>query len=72
MTISRRAKFVRWLTGKYIKGLDVPHLPVEKARAQFEKIAGSFLIRATGVEVEQTQIAGVDVDWLRPKNARKD
>lgn len=72
MTISRRAKFVRWLTGKYIKGLDVPHLPVEKARAQFEKIAGSFLIRATGVEVEQTQIAGVNVDWLRPKNARKD
>jgi len=72
MTISRRAKFVRWLTGKYIKGLDVPHLPVEKARAQFEKIAGSFLIRATGIEVEQTQIAGVDVDWLRPKNARKD
>jgi len=70
--MSRRAKFVRWLTGKYIKGLDVPHLPVEKARAQFEKIAGSFLIRATGVEVEQTQIAGVDVDWLRPKNARKD
>lgn len=72
MTISRRAKFVRWLTGRYIKGLDVSHLPVEKARAQFEKIAGSFLVRATGVEVEQTQIAGVDVDWLRPKNARKD
>ena len=70
--MSRRAKFVRWLTGKYIKGLDVPHLPVEKARAQFEKIAGSFLIRAKGIEVEQTQIAGVDVDWLRPKNARKD
>lgn len=72
MTISRRAKFVRWLTAKYIKGLDVPNLPVEKARAQFEKIAGTFLIRAIGVEVEQTQIAGVDVDWLRPKNARKD
>ena len=50
----------------------MPNLPVEKARAQFEKIAGTFLVRATGVEVEQTQIAGVDVDWLRPKNARKD
>ena len=72
MTISRRTKFVRWLTAKYIRGLDVPNLPVEKARAQFEKIAGAFLIRAIGVEVEQTQIAGVDVDWLRPKNARKD
>lgn len=72
MSISRRAKFVRWITGRYIKGLDFPNLPVEKARRHFEKIAGTFLIRATGVEVEQTQIAGVDVDWLRPKNARKD
>jgi acetyl esterase/lipase len=72
MTISRRAKFVRWLTSKYIKGLDVPNLPVETARAQFERIAGAFLVRAMGVAVEQTQIAGVDVDWLRPKNARED
>jgi len=72
MTISRRAKFVRWLTSKYIKGLDVPNLPVETARAQFERIAGAFLVRAMGEAVEQTQIAGVDVDWLRPKNARED
>lgn len=72
MTISRRAKFVRWLTSKYIKGLDVPNLPVETARAQFERIAGAFLVRAMGVAVEQTQIAGVNVDWLRPKNARED
>jgi acetyl esterase/lipase len=60
------------LTSKYIKGLDVPNLPVETARAQFERIAGAFLVRAMGVAVEQTQIAGVDVDWLRPKNARED
>jgi acetyl esterase/lipase len=72
MTISRRAKFIRWVTGSYIRGLDVPTLPVEKARGHFEKVASMFLIRAMGVEVEQTQIAGVDVDWLRPKNARKD
>lgn len=72
MSISRRAKFVRWITGRYIKGLDVPSLPVEKARRSFEKIAGSFLVRAFGVNVEQTQIAGVDVDWLRPKKARTD
>ena len=71
MSISRRAKFVRWITGRYIKGLDVPSLPVERARKHFEKIAGTFLVRAFGVEVEPTQIAGVDVDWLRPKKARK-
>ena len=72
MRISRRAKFIRWLTGRYIRGLDVANLPVETARRHFEQIARSFLIRAKGIQVEQTQIAGVGVDWLRPKNARKD
>lgn len=72
MRISRRAKFIRWLTGRYIRGLDVANLPVETARRHFEQIARSFLIRAKGIQVEQTQIAGVDVDWLRPNNARKD
>jgi len=72
MSISRRAKFIRWITGRYIRGLDVANLPVEKARHHFESIARKFLIRATGVEVEATQVAGVDVDWLRPKNASKD
>lgn len=72
MSISRRAKFVRWITGRYIQGLDVPNLPVERARRHFEKIAGTFLVPAFGVEVERSQIAGVDVDWLRPKKARKD
>ena len=72
MRISRRAKFIRWLTGRYIRGLDVANLPVETARRHFEQIARSFLIRTKGIQVEQTQIAGVDVDWLRPKNARKD
>lgn len=72
MSISRRAKFVRWISGRYIKGLDVSSLPVEKARGHFEKIASTFLVRAFGVEIEQSQIAGVDVDWLRPKKARTD
>ena len=72
MSISRRAKFVRWITGRYMQGLDVPNTPVEIARRHFEKIARTFLIRAIGVEVERTQIAGVDIDWLRPKRARKD
>ncbi|MDH5456278.1 MAG: alpha/beta hydrolase [Gammaproteobacteria bacterium] len=72
MSVSRRAKFVRWVTGRYIKGLDVSKLPVATARRHFEKIARTFLIRARGVEVEKTQIAGVDVDWLRPEKARKD
>jgi len=55
-----------------MQGLDVPSLPVAKARGHFETVASTFLVRAFGVEVEQSQIAGVDVDWLRPKNARQD
>ena len=72
MSMSRRAKFVRWITGRYMQDLDVPNIPVQTARRHFEKIAGTFLIRAIGVEVESSQIGGVDVDWLRPKKARKD
>jgi len=72
MSISQRAKFLRWITGRYMQSLDVPSLPVAKARGYFEKVASTFLIRAIGVEVEQSQIAGVDVDWLRPKKARAD
>ena len=72
MSISRRAKFIRWVTGRYIRGLDVSTLPVATARGHFEKIARMFLVRAIGVDVEKTEIGGVDVDWLRPKKARTD
>lgn len=69
--MSRRAKFVRWLTSRYMQGLDVPNVPVETARRHFEKVARTFLPRAIGVEVEQAELAGVAVDWLRPKQADK-
>ena len=72
MSISRRAKFIRWITGRYIRGLDISKLPVETARGHFEKIARMFLVPALDVEVEKTHIGGVNVDWLRPKSARRD
>lgn len=72
MSISRRAKFIRWVTSRYIKRIDVARLPVESARAHFENFARIFLRRAHGVSVDQAQIAEVDVDWLRPKEARQD
>ena len=72
MSMSRRAKIVRWITGRYMQDLDVANVPVQTVRQHFEKIAGTFLMRAIGVEVESSQIGGVDVDWLRPKKARKD
>ncbi len=72
MTISRRAKFVRWLTSGYMQKLDVPNVPVETARRHLETIARTLLVRAIGVPVEASQLAGIDVDWLRPKRARED
>ena len=70
--MSRRAKFVRWLTSGYMQKLDVANVPVDTARKHLETVARTLLVRAVGVHVEQSQMAGVDVDWLRPKRARKD
>jgi len=72
MTMSRRAKFVRWLTSGYMQKLDVANVPVDTARKHLETVARTLLVRATGVHVEQSQMAGIDVDWLRPKRACKD
>jgi len=72
MTMSRRAKFVRWLTSGYMHKLDVPHVPVESARKHLETVARTLLVKAVGVSVEPSEIAGIEVDWLRPKNARED
>lgn len=72
MTMSRRAKFVRWLTSGYMQKLDVAHVPVETARKHLETIARSLLVKAIGVSVEPSEMAGIEVDWLRPKDARED
>lgn len=72
MAISRRAKFVRWLTGRYMQKLDVPNVPVEQARHHLEVAAKTMLVKTRGLKLEQSSLAGIDVDWLRPKGARTD
>ncbi len=72
MAISRRAKFVRWLTGRYMQKLDVPKVPVPVAREHLELAARRLARRAFGVETEPAELAGIEVDWLRPKGARRD
>lgn len=72
MTMSRRAKFVRWLTSGYMQKLDVANVPVETARKHLETIARTLLVKAIGVHIEPSKLAGVEVDWHRPKNARED
>ena len=69
---SRRTKFVRWVTGRYMQKLDIPNVPVERARQHLETFAKLFLVVSKGVSAESAQLAGIDVDWLRPKGARPD
>ena len=69
---SRRTKFVRWVTGRYMQKLDIPNVPVERARQHLETFAKMFLVVSKGVSAESGQLAGIYVDWLRPKGARAD
>lgn len=55
-----------------MQGLDVQHVPVATARGHLEKTARTLLVKARGVDREEAQLAGVDVDWLKPKDARQD
>jgi acetyl esterase/lipase len=72
MSLSRRAKFVRWLTSRYMRQLDVPNIPVAEARKHIEFAARVLSRHARGVEVQPARLAGVDVDWLYPEDARRD
>ncbi len=72
MAISRRAKFIRWLTGRYMQNLDVPNVPVPVAREHLEFFTRTLSRRARGVETRPAALGGIEVDWLHPKDARKD
>ncbi len=72
MAISRRAKFIRWLTGSYMQKLDVRTVPVTRAREHLEVAARTLSRRALGVETQPGELAGIEVDWLRPKGAHRD
>ncbi len=68
--ISRRARFVRWLTSRYIKRLDVRNADVQKIRRRLEFFA-RFLMKAFGVKLERTTINGMYAEWLRPRKAQR-
>ena len=66
MTISRRAKFIRWLTGRYIKKLNIREAPVPKMRERLD-LVGRLGRKAKDVVVEEAEIAGLHAEWYRPK-----
>ena len=68
---SRRARIVRWITSWYIHRTDVQTADVYKIRRRLDFI-GRLLLRAFGVRVERTTVAGLYAEWLRPKRAPDD
>jgi acetyl esterase/lipase len=68
MSISRRAKFVRWLTSRYIRKLNVRQAPVPRMRQRLDFL-GRLGRRAKTVAVETVEIAGLHAEWYRPREA---
>lgn len=68
--ISRRARFIRWITGRYIQSIDMHSADVLKLRRRLDRL-GSLLMKAFRVKLERTTINGLYAEWLRPKKARR-
>ncbi|MEJ2256811.1 MAG: alpha/beta hydrolase [Woeseiaceae bacterium] len=71
MSISRRAKFIRWLTSRYLEKADVANAPVVTVRQRLDKLGG-MLRPARGVAVEKAELAGLHTEWYRPPGASKE
>lgn len=65
MSISRRARFIRWLTSRYIKKLDIREAPVPKMRERLD-LVGRLGRKAKGVAIEECDVAGLHAEWYRP------
>lgn len=67
MKISWRARMIRRLTSRYVKGIDPSQADVIVVRGRVDRIS-RWLKRAFGVSVEPTTVNGLYAEWLRPKN----
>ncbi len=68
--ISKRARFIRWITGRYIQGIDVHTADVHKLRRRLDMVS-RLLMKAFRVKLERTTINGLYAEWLRPKAATR-
>jgi acetyl esterase/lipase len=68
MAISRRARFIRWLTSRYIRRTDIANAPVAKMRKRLDQL-GRLARPARHVAIEETSIAGLHAEWYRPEKA---
>lgn len=69
MKISWRARLIRWITSRFVKGIDASTADVMEMRGRLDKIS-RWLKRAFRVAVEATTVNGLYAEWLRPKTAQ--
>jgi acetyl esterase/lipase len=69
MAISRRARFIRWLSGRYIRGIDLANAPVTLMRKRLDQL-GRLARAARHVAVEKKPVAGLHAEWYRPAGAQ--
>lgn len=69
--VSWQAKFLREVTSWYIGFLDAESLDIENTRKRLDYYAGKVRT-ASGVEVQQDEIAGLNAEWLTPRDAAED
>lgn len=68
---SLRARAIRRISSRYVKGIDAENADVPAIRRRLDKIS-KWLKRAFRVSVEATVVNGLVAEWLRPKGAAQD
>lgn len=69
--ISKRARFLRWITSRYIQRIDVHTADPLEMRRRLDSVS-RLLKKARQVKVESTTVAGLYAEWLRPQGAPED
>lgn len=68
MSLSRRAKFIRWISRRYLEGVDVTTAPVPEMRKRLDQL-GRLAGPARHVKVRKDELAGLPAEWYRPTRA---
>jgi len=69
--MSRRARFVRWITAWYMNRFDINSLVIPKVRKRLDFLAG-MAPTARRVRVRKDSVAGLYAEWLTPADAPQD
>lgn len=68
---SIRASIIRFITGAYVRRVDVANVDLKKVRRLWDFVGG-MMITAFGVSVERDEINTLYAEWLTPKDRMDD